>query len=475
MRTILSNGNIVIMTIWMPQLRRQKPLYLEIADAIRQDLSAGTLKPGDRLPPQRELAYRLGVTTGTVTRAYAEVEKMGLLSGEVGRGSYLKAPSAAAQPFIPMRRETSGLIDLSLATAPTVQQHRELDTALERVMQSPARLDLLNYPPPDGYPLHREMGATWLARSGISVSESQVIVTAGAQSAIIAVLAAITQPGDRMFVEGLNYPTIKPIARQFGITLVPLEMDEGGLVPEALERAARNGEARLLYVVPTLQSPTTASLSLDRRNTIVDIARRYAMTVIEDDLFRLLDPRVQPPTLYAMAPERTYHITSISKTLAPGLRVGFLIGPEGREDNLVRQQTVAGGRSVGLAAEVARHWIESDTAGRILSAIIEENAARRSIAREVFRSREFRCNPGASYMWLKLPDQWEPGDFVRSCLDRGVKITPGTAFAIDRRADDRAVRVCFGGASQGEELRQALILINGVLDENPVEHFTQVA
>lgn len=463
------------MTIWMPTLRRQKPLYLEIADAIRQDLASGQLKPGDRLPPQRDLAYRLGVTTGTVTRAYAEVEKMGMLSGEVGRGSYLKAPVAMAQPFTPMRKETSGITDLSLATAPMVQQHSEFDTALEQVMQSPARLDLLNYPPPDGYPLHREMGVTWLARSGISVRESQVIVTAGAQAAIIALLAAITQPGDRMFVEGLNYPTIKPIARLAGVALVPLEMDDGGLVPEALERAARNGEARLLYVVPTLQSPTTASLSADRRNTIVEIARRYSMTIIEDDLFRLLDPRVQPPTLYSMAPERTYHITSISKTLAPGLRVGFLIGPEGREDGLVRQQTVAGGRSVGLAAEVARHWIGSDAAERILAAIIAENAARRTIAREVFRGRELLCNAGAPYMWLKLPDPWEPGDFVRSCLDRGVKITPGTAFAIDRRADDRAVRVCFGGATSGDELRRALLLINGVMDENPVERFTQVA
>ncbi len=463
------------MTIWMPQLRRQKPLYLEIADAIRQDLASGALKPGDRLPPQRELAYRLGVTTGTITRAYAEAEKMGLLSGEVGRGSYLKSPAATAAPFTPMRRESSGLIDLSLATAPMVQQHGEFDVALERVMQSPARLDLLNYPPPDGYPMHREMGVTWLKRSGISIPESRVIVTAGAQAAIIAVLASITQPGDRMFVEGLNYPTIKPIARQLGVALVPLEMDEGGLVPESLERAARNGEARLLYVVPTLQSPTTATLSLDRRNAIVEIARRYAMTIIEDDLFRLLDPRVQPPAIHTMAPERTYHITSISKTLAPGLRVGFLIGPEGREDALVRQQTVAGGRSVGLAAEVARHWIESDTAERILSAIIAENAARRGIARDVFRNREILCNSGAPYMWLKLPDPWEPGDFVRSMMDRGIKISPGTAFAIDRRADDRAVRVCFGGAASRDELRTALSTIDRALDEDPVERFTQVA
>ena len=463
------------MTIWLPELRRERPLYLEIAEAIRQDALSGKLKPGDRLPPQRELAYRLGVTTGTVTRAYAEAEKLGLLSGEVGRGSYLKAPSPSAMPFAPRQKEPGGLIDLSLAMAPAVMDAAELDRALSRLMLSEGRLELMNYPPPEGYPLHREMGVHWLARSGIAVDESRVIVTAGAQAAIIATLASITQPGERMFVESLNYPTIKAIARQLGVSLVPLEIDRDGLVPDAFERAARNGEARLLYVVPTLQSPTSASLPSARRTAIVEIARRYNVTLIEDDLFRLLDPRLQPPTLFSLAPERTYHVTSLSKTLAPGLRVGFLLGPEGREDTLIRQQTVAGGRAVGLAAEVARHWIDSDAADRILTGIVAENAARRSLALDLFRSRDCQCNPGAPFLWLRLPDHWGPGDFARAALERGVKITPGTAFAIDRRSDDRAVRVCFGGAASLGELRTALEILNTLLDDDPAEQLKPVA
>jgi DNA-binding transcriptional MocR family regulator len=463
------------MTIWLPQLRRERPLYREIADAIREDASRGALKPGDRLPPQRDLAFRLGVTTGTVTRAYAEAEKMGLLSGEVGRGSYIRAAGPAATPFAPLRRDHGGLIDLSLATAPPVTEAAELDQALERVMQSPGRLDLLCYPPPEGYPLHRQMGASWLARSGITVDESRVVVTAGAQAAIIATLSSITQPGDRMFVESLNYPTIKGIARHLGVTLVPVEMDAGGLVPDSLARAARNGEARLLYIVPTLQSPTSASLDATRRQAIVETARRHDMTIIEDDLFRLLDPRLQPPTLFSLAPERTYHLTSVSKTLAPGLRVGFMVGPAGREDALVRQQTVTGGRSTGLASEVVRHWIESDAASRILAAIIAENAARRMLALDALRNHDVLCAPGSPFLWLRLPDQWEPGGFARAALDRGVKITPGTAFAIDRRSDDRAVRVCFSGAASTEELRSALEIIGELLGEDPEERLSPVA
>ena len=463
------------MTIWLPQLRRERPLYLEIADAIRQDLLRGMLKPGDRLPPQRELAFQLGVTTGTVTRAYAEAEKLGLLVGEVGRGSYLRAPGAQAQAFAAPKRAQDGLIDLSQASPPRIHAEQDLDTALRQLMASGSRLDLLDYTPPEGHPLHRAMGVTWLARSGISVGESDVVVTAGAHAGLIACLSAITQHGDRMFVEGLNYPTIKPIARHLGVSLVPIEMDHGGIVPEALERAARAGEARLLYIVPTLQNPTTSTLSHDRRLAIVDIARRHGMTIIEDDIFRLLDPRLQPPTLFTLAPDRTYHISSISKTLSPGLRVGFVAAPPGKAELLIRHQTVASGRAVGLAAEVARHWIEGGTASRVLSAIISENGARRALALDVLRGREVHCAPNAPYLWLKLPEQWTPGDFARALDSRGVHVTPGTAFAIDRRSDDQGIRACFGGPVTREELRNALASINAMIDEDPAERFNQVA
>ena len=475
MRTIRRKEIIVTMTIWLPQLRRERPLYLEIADAIRQDLLKGTLKPGDRLPPQRDLAFRLGVTIGTVTRAYAEAEKLGLLQGEVGRGSYLKAPGAQSQPFANPAPARSGMIDLRQASPPHIHQHHDLETALRQIMASESCLDLLDYTPPEGHPLHRAMGARWLARSGIQVAEKDVVVTAGAHAALIACLAAITQHGDRMFVEGMNYPTIKPIARHLGVTLVPIEMDEGGLSPEALERAARAGEARLLYIVPTLQNPTTSTLTHDRRMAIVDIARRYGMTIIEDDIFRLLDPRLQPATLFSLAPDRTYHITSLSKTLAPGLRVGFMIAPPGKTEILIRHQTVASGRAVGLAAEVARHWIESDIADRVLSAIIAENGARRLLALDLLKGREVHCNPNAPFLWLKLPESWTPGDFARALDGRGVHVTPGTAFAIDRRADDQGVRACFGGPVTRDELRQALQAINSLIDEDPSERFNQVA
>jgi DNA-binding transcriptional MocR family regulator len=466
---------IVTMTTWLPQLAPGRPRYLAIAEAMKADLMGGTLKPGDRMPTHRDLAYRLGVTTGTVTRAYAEAEKLGILQGEVGRGSFLKAPAVAARPFAVAQPAQEGFIDLSQASPPMVHKAQDLDQALRQIMAQPHRTDLLDYTPPEGHPLHRAMGVTWLARSAISVPEDQVVVTSGAHAALISCLAALSEHGEKILVESLSYPSIKPIARHLGLTPVAVEMDGVGLLPDALEQAARSGEARLLYLVPTLHNPTTASLPIDRRMAIAAICRRYNVTIIEDDIFRLLDPRVQPATLFALAPERTYHITSVSKTLAPGLRVGFVATPAGCSGQLMRHQTVASGRAVGLAAEVARHWIESDTADRILEAIITENAARRAIAREIFQRRDVRCEPGAPFLWLKLPAHWRSGDFARTARDLGIRVSPSHAFAINRRDDDKGVRICFGGQATREHLSDALARLDALIDEAHDDGYGTVA
>ncbi|NJM29999.1 MAG: aminotransferase class I/II-fold pyridoxal phosphate-dependent enzyme [Rhizobiales bacterium] len=176
-----------------------------------------------------------------------------------------------------------------------------------------------------------------------------------------------------------------------------------------------------------------------------------------------------------MAPERTYHITSISKTLSPGLRVGFVTTPPGKIETLKRHQTVASGRAVGIAAEVARHWIEGDAAERVLNAIVAENAARRQIALDAFAGRDFKCEMGAPFMWLKLPEHWRPGEFARTALDHGIRITRGSVFAIDRRADDHGVRICFGGAVTREKLRGAFSKLNVLLDDAPDEGVHSVA
>ena len=462
------------MTMWTPTLAQGKPIYLAIADAMANAIKMGVLQPGEKLPPHRDLAWRLKVTVGTVTRGYREAEIRGLLAGEVGRGSYVRARSGSAS--IPQAGdEATTVVDLSHSIPPPVITTAEFDASLAHVMREPGRLTLLDYTPPEGYLRHRQMGARWLTRCGIDVADADVVVSAGAHMGLIATMPDIIEAGEAIMAENLNYPSLKPSMKSLGIGTIGLEMDGGGLLPSAFEQAARDGQSRVLYIVPTLQNPTTSTMTRERREAIVAIARRYNITIVEDDIFRLLDERVQPPTFYSLAPERTFYITSLSKTLAPGLRVGFVATPPGRARMLRVNQQVANGRAVGMTAEMARYWLETDIADSVIKRVIAEMALRRKIFLEVFKGQRFRCEPGAPYAWLSLPAHWKPSRFAVEARQRGIHVSPGSYFAIGARAQEQNIRICFGQPATAEDLRRTLIKIHELMAETQVDDFTPVA
>lgn len=462
------------MTIWTPVLDRNKPLYLAIADAIAQDVEGGSLPQGARLPPQRDLAWKLGVTLGTVTRAYKEAERRGLLGGEVGRGSFIRLAKQPA-PLPANSSDADGVIDLSQAIPPPVVLPEELDAAMASIMRDQRRLDLLDYAPADGYPQHRAMAVTWLKRSNIDVTEQDVVVTPGAHMGLMQVLEATLQPNDMVMAERINYALLRSTFANAHLEPLPIAMDDDGLLPEAFEAAAKSGKSRVLYLVPSLQNPTTGTMTRQRREAIVAIARRHDITIIEDDIFRLLDARVQPPSFYSLAPERTFHLTSLSKTLGPGLRIGFVVTPRGQERLLRTYLRSSPLRTAGITGEIARYWIESDIASTILTRTRNELAARRSVFMEVFRGQKFRCEPGAPYAWLQLPDHWLVGSFVSSLAARKVRITGGNAFILGPRTGSRHVRVCFGHPHTGWQSRNAFETIRALMDEDAAEDFTPVA
>ena len=462
------------MTSWTPTLASDRPRYIAIADAIAADLAAGRLKSGERLPPQRDLAWKLGVTVGTITRAYQEAGKRGLLSGEVGRGSFLRDPSASLTGVKNIFRGTeTAMLDLQMAAPPRVHLQAEFESALDEIGRDPGFEDLLDYPPAGGFRQHQEMGSRWLARAGLEVPPDRVVVSAGAQACLVSCLSALTSPGDGLLIEPLTYPTMRPIARQLGLALRPLEADEEGIIPESVEALAKNGKGRLVYLVPTLHNPTTVTLSRPRREAIAEIADRYGLTIVEDDVFRYLADR-PPVTLCSLAPERTYYIQSVSKTMAAGLRVGFMALPPGSGVDIVRQQMIIGGRPVSLALEVARRWIESDIAERILGAIRAELLARRKLALEVLAGHSLQCAPGAMYVWLTLPARWRASEFAAAAQTSGLKLTPGTAFAMNPASPDK-VRVCLGPAPSQHSLRAGLERLRKVLEASPAEEFQTMA
>src|SRR5712691_10716370 len=272
------------MTSWAPDLRtRRGPRYLAIADALADDAAAGRLRAGTRLPTHRDLADRLALTVGTVTRAYAEAARRGLVSGEVGRGTFVRAAARPGPAGLPA--EGSGFVDLSANLPPATRGDGEAATlgrTLGRLSRHADLGRLLAYPPDGGRREHRAAGAEWVRRSGLAAPPERVLVSSGSQHGMTAVFAALTSPGDVVAAESLTYPGMKTLAGLLSLRLPGLAMDEHGLRPDALAAACRGRRPKALYCVPTLQNPTSALMPEERRREIARLAREHGVILVED-------------------------------------------------------------------------------------------------------------------------------------------------------------------------------------------------
>ena len=463
------------MTNWQPRLEgRIGPRYIAIAEALAEDMSAGRFAAGERLPTHRDLAWRLGVTVGTVSRAYAEAQRRGLVSGEVGRGTFVRAAMPREAQVMAAPGETEpGFIDLNFNFPPSGGEDQALRATLSALATAPESANLLRYQSHAGLPAHRAAASQWLARGGLDAPPERIAITAGAQHAILVTFAALTRPGDRILTEALTYPGVQLAARMLGLRLDGLPLDGEGLLPEAFETACRNNDVKALYCIPTLQNPTTVTLPEARRRAIAEIATRYGVAIVEDDIFRLMTPEAPPP-ISNFAPERGYFLTSLSKTTAPGLRIGFVAAPEGGFDKITAALRTTCWMATPLTAEIAARWIRDGTAARILQTRRAEMSARRRQVLTALRGHRVECPDGSLHIWLHLPEPWRSADFTAEARRRGVGVTPAEAFAVGRSHLTHAVRLCHGAPASRETLDRALAVVGDLLNETPPEPFGSV-
>ena len=446
---------------WKPELEEsRRPLADRLIAALERDIRSGALAPGLRLPPQRELAFALGVSLGTVTKAYAEAERRGLTQATVGRGTFVAAPGAEAA--FRLRGYPVGL-NLAQNVRPVLSSFQAFNDALGKLRKRDL-FSMLLYGPSAGEDGHRRAAADWLGRTTpLKPDWRKLAITAGGQQAVALALDALAKPGDTILTEAGTYYGLRTLAEHVGYRLKGLALDHEGLDPEAVDRAAAATGARVLYLTPTLHNPTGRTLGRLRREEIARVARARDLWIVEDDVYALYDaPRALPP-LAALAPERTLYVSSLSKSLSAGLRVGMLLTPGGDMlERVLRAMRATLYAPPALGPAIGAQWIEDGTADALAEEVRAEMGRRVRLAlRLLGPAAEAPSSPCSLHVWLPM-SELDAERAAAAALRQGVEVTPPGAPIVDWHGLS-GMRLCLGGVEEIGELEQALKVVAGAI------------
>jgi len=436
--------------------------YKQLVDELAAEIRDGRLPPGTRLPTHRKLAERHGLALVTASRVYAELEAMGLVSGEVGRGTFVREASLRMGPGAEQRALPADLVDLNF-NYPALPGQAELLRGALRQLAAGGELEaMLRYAPHGGRMHERACFARHLASRGLTVEPSNVLIVDGAQHGLAVTAMALLQPGDVVAVDALTYPGFKVLAEAHKLELAPLPAAGQGPDLDVLERLCARRRVRAIYAMPTMHNPLGWVMGTSRRKRLVAIARRHGLLVIEDAAYAFLadDP---PAPLAALAPETTVYVSGLSKNVATGLRVGFVAAPDAWVPKLERAIRATTWCTPGVTTAIACSWLEDGTVERLETEKRRDAAARQAVVDEVLDGMECVRHPSSYFAWLPLPEETR-ADLVAAALMReGVSVSTAEPYATSKHVP-HALRLALGSVGL-DELRSALQTVRRVVGE----------
>lgn len=447
------------------------PKYAAVVKTIEQAIDDGALKPGDKLPPVRDLAWRLQITPGTVARAYTILTDHGRLEAQVGRGTFVAEVKPATPLFSPLEIDTvrhnaeaaDGPVSLFSPHLPSMGQAELIRSLLAEIAQDPPS-GLMHYPSVAASEPARRAVLQWLQATALGrVSVEDVVLTHGGQNAVLLILQTLLR-GRRpvILVEELSYPGFRRAAEMLRASVVPVAMDEHGIVPEALDAAARAHDAHILCTSPEVHNPTGLMTPLARRREIVAVAKARDLQILDDDCYRV--GPAQTVSYRAIAPDRSWYISSPSKSITPALRLGFAIAPEGQGPVLRRaaEQSFFGlaAPMMDLCAALLVHPDLPAITDRIRDAI---NLYVRS-AVNILGGYQVIWRRDVPFLWLELPPGWRAGAFCQAAEARGVQVRPAEEFATREARAPHAVRLAVNAGIGLDRFEAAVTELRDLLD-----------
>jgi DNA-binding transcriptional MocR family regulator len=435
--------------------------YKQVVDALASQIRSGRLSPTTRLPTHRQLAGMQGLALATASRVYAELEAMGLVVGETGRGTFVRDQSYLPQGRDAFKAAAEGSLDLSFSSPRVEGQADLLRDALRKLAGSGDLDAVLHYLPHGGRTHERAIAAKHLASRGLELQGDQVLIVNGAQHGLAVTAMGLLRPGDVVAVDALTYPGFKAVAGTLKLELVPLPMGANGTDLEALERLCRARAVRAMYCMPTLHNPLGHVMTLGWRRQLVSIARAQDLLLIEDAAYAFLAAEAPPP-LATMAPERTVYVSSLSKSVATGLRVGFVAADDTLLAPIERAVHATAWNTAGILTSIACGWMEDGTVSRL-----ENDKRRDAVQRQVIVGRELTGlrtirHPNSYFAWVELGEDQRADRVMARLAQRGISVSGAEAFATTTHVP-QAIRVALGSVPSKRELRRALSVVREVV------------
>ncbi|WP_137390961.1 PLP-dependent aminotransferase family protein [Rhodoligotrophos defluvii] len=455
------------MKSWKPdRASLSVPIYKSLADQIAEAIRDGRLPDGARLLPQRQLASELDVSVQTVSRAYEELTRRDLLSGAAGRGTFVKRPKEADRgpPFSLQR--SPDVVDLSILKPVCEDIHlQHMSNALSRLASSVPHRIVNAFRPERAASHHRAAALQWLRECGVDASPYNVCITNGATSALAVALMTVAPPGSVVATESLGHHSLKPLASYMGIHLVGLDVDADGLIPDAFERACMEREIRALFIQPTAINPPATILSEERRRQVAAIAEKHDVLIIENDaLGPLISNRPQP--FASITPGRTFYVTSFTKIVMPGLRIGYLVVPQKYIATATNRHLVTNWMATPLLEELATGWVQDGTALNLVHWQRKALRSRHRIFQDILGGMRHSTHPEALHVWMPLPEGYSEASFAAHARSLGVAVAVASSFVTGDEPPYQAIRLSLGSVSE-EDLSAGLATIASVLAAPP--------
>ncbi|HSV84214.1 MAG TPA: PLP-dependent aminotransferase family protein [Ramlibacter sp.] len=435
--------------------------YKELVDRLASDIRAGRLPPGTRLPTHRQLAAKEGLALVTATRVYAELRAMGLVSGETGRGTFVKETALPRGQGVDQLALAAGMVDLNFNSPSLPGQAEMLRAALRRLASAGDLEPLLRYQPHAGRQHERATVASHLACRGLSVTGEQVMLVGGAQHGLATTVMALLQPGDVVATDALSYPGFKVLAEEQRLELVPIPAAGQGPDLDALAALCKRRRVRAIYAMPTLHNPLGWVMSASRRRELVSIARRHGLLILEDAAYAFLAEN-PPAPLAALAPETTVYISGFSKSVATGLRVGFVAAPQEWVAKFERAIRATTWNTPGVMTAITCGWIDDGTVARLESEKRRDAAVRQAIAADVLGRLKRVCHPASYFVWLPLAEEVRADQVAAALMREHVAVSTAEPFSTSPQVP-HAIRLALGSVAL-ETLREALRKVARVVE-----------